>query len=241
MVLDIEILGFDVYGTVVDWRTSIAREAAAFLIRHKVPVEPIAFAEKWRSCYQPSLEQVRSGQRAWVSLDLLHHESLQKILLEYGIDPAVISPLELAQLVSAWEKLDPWPDVRTGLLRLKTRYPIVTISNGHVATMIRLARHAGLPWDAILGAEVSQSYKPQPAAYLRSAELAGVKPQQIAMVAAHNDDLAAARSCGFKTIFVRRPYEWGERQTTDMSAQQDWDVTTDSFTSLADILLGAHS
>lgn len=233
---DIKILGFDVFGTVVDWRNSIARQSESFLKKYRIELDPFTFADEWRSRYQPSMEKIRSGERHWVPLNVLNRESLEEVLKGHGVDVHTIPDTELLALNRAWDHLEPWPDVREGLARLKRRYPIVTISNGHVSGMIALARHAGLPWDAILGAEVSQKYKPQPQVYLTSAKLAGVLPQQLAMVAAHNDDLAAARSNGLITIFVRRPLEWGNSQTADLAPDEEWDVLAESLVDLADIL-----
>lgn len=233
---DVEMLGFDVFGTVVDWRSSIGREAEPFLEKHKINIEPLTFADEWRRLYQPSMEAVRSGQRNWVSLEVLHRESLEKILIDHGAELSSIPESEMIQLTRAWERLDPWPDVRNGLKRLKKLFPIITISNGHVAGMIRLARYANLPWDGILGAEIAESYKPQPRTYLKSAEVAGVEPSHLALIAAHNDDLSAARACGLKTIFIRRPFEWGPGQTDDLEPQENWDIVANSFIELADLL-----
>lgn len=233
---DVQVLGFDVFGTVVDWRSSIAREVAPFLQRHGLTVAPLAFADEWRSWYQPQMQSVRSGQRPWVRLEILQRESLERILQGHGLAVQQLDPGELHTLTRAWERLDPWPDVREGLQRLKRRYPLVTLSNGHLAGMMQLARHAGLPWDLVLGAEIAQAYKPQPETYLRSAAAAAVAPAQLALVAAHNDDLRAARACGLRTIFVRRPAEHGPEQRIDLDAEEDWDIVADDFIDLAERL-----
>ncbi|MFJ3055216.1 haloacid dehalogenase type II [Herbaspirillum sp. NPDC087042] len=237
---EVQVLGFDVFGTVVDWRNSIARQAEPFLARHGLAIDPVAFAVEWRSWYQPQLESVRSGQRPWVRLEVLHRESLERILQGHGLDPAALDDAELADFTRAWDRLDPWPDVRDGLRRLKRHYPLVTISNGHLAGMMQMGRHAGLPWDLVLGAEIAQAYKPQPQVYLQSAEAAGVAPAQLALVAAHNGDLRAARACGLKTIFVRRPTEHGPDQRIDLLPEEDWDIVVDGFTELADRLGCPH-
>lgn len=233
---DIQTLGFDVFGTVVDWRKSIARQAEPFLKKHKIELDPFTFADEWRSLYQPSMEKIRSGERHWVPLNVLNRESLDEVLKGHGVDIDSIPDAELLALNKAWDHLEPWPDAREGLIRLKRRYPIVTISNGHVSGMMALARYAGLPWDAILGAEIARNYKPQPQVYLASAKLAGVRPQQLAMVAAHNDDLVAARSNGLITVFIRRPFEWGTGQNRDLAPEEEWDVLAESLVDLADIL-----
>jgi 2-haloacid dehalogenase len=233
----VRALVFDVFGTVVDWRTGIARETAQFLRRHGAgSVDPFAFADAWRAGYQPAMEEVRSGQRAFTKLDVLHQENLESALLKFGVDPATAPSAELQELSVAWHRLDPWPDSIGGLTRLKSKFIVAPLSNGNIALLLNMAKWAGLPWDAILGAEVVQAYKPAPEAYLRTAEVLGLRPQQICMVAAHNGDLAAARRCGMRTAFVRRPTERGPNQTTDLSAEQDWDVIAADFNELAEKL-----
>jgi len=235
---EVQALVFDVFGTVVDWRTGVAREAAPFLARHgQGRIEPLAFADAWRSHYGPSMQAVRSGQRPFVRLDVLHRENLEATLRDAGIDPAGVPAAELDALNLAWHRLDPWPDSVAGLARLKTRYIIAPLSNGNIRLMLDMAKRAGLPWDAILGAEVAQAYKPMPQAYLRTAEVLGLAPSQVCMVAAHNGDLAAARQCGLKTAFVRRPTEHGPGQATDLHPEQDWDAVADDFNGLAEQLL----
>jgi 2-haloacid dehalogenase len=235
MALDgVRALLFDVFGTVVDWRSGIAREAAAFLTRHgRAGQDGTSFADAWRRRYQPAMEQVRSGRRPFVRLDTLHRENLDGVLSEFGIDAARVPRAELDDLNLAWHRLDPWPDVVAGLARLKTRYIIAPLSNGNIALILDMARHARLPWDVILGAEVAQAYKPMPEAYLRTADILSMRPAELCMVAAHNSDLAAARACGLRTAFVPRPREHGPGQTTDLRPEQDWDVIAVDFTDLA--------
>jgi 2-haloacid dehalogenase len=230
------LLGFDVYGTVVDWRSGIARAAAPFLKEHALPVDPFVFADEWRALYQPSMEPIRAGTRPWVPLDVLNRESLETLLHRHGANPATIPEEQLAYLTRPWERLDPWPDAVEGLTRLKQKYVIATISNGHIAGMLHLARFAHLPWDAILGAEIAQNYKPHPQTYLRSIQAAGFTPTQTAMVAAHNADLKAARSLGLRTIFIQRPTEHGPGQTTDLHPEEDWDLVTNTISDLANAL-----
>lgn len=232
----VSFLGFDVFGTVVDWRTSVARAAAPLLAHHGIDVEPLAFADAWRALYQPAMAPIREGKRPWVKLDVLNRENLEQVLARHGVEAGALPEAELRELNRAWEGLDAWPDAAAGLARLKRRFAIAPISNGHTAGMLNLARFAGLPWDAILGAELARNYKPRPEVYLASIEAAGVAPAQAAMVAAHNHDLAAARALGLKTIFVRRPHEHGPRQTSDLHPDQDWDVVADSLIEVADIL-----
>jgi 2-haloacid dehalogenase len=227
---------FDVFGTVVDWRGGIARDAAPFLARHGIAMDPHDFAEAWRARYQPAMQAVRTGARPFTRLDLLHRENLEAVLRAAGADPARIPEVELEDLNRAWHRLDPWPDAVAGLLRLKARFMIAPLSNGNIALLLNMAKRAGLPWDAILGAEVAQAYKPQPEAYLRTAEILGLPPAACMLVAAHNGDLAAARRAGFGTAFIPRPTEHGPGQTIDLVAEEDWDFVAASLTELADRL-----
>ncbi len=179
------------------------------------------------------MDDVRSGRRPFTRLDVLHRENLQAVLPDFGIDPAGVPAGELDELNLAWHRLDPWPDAVAGLSRLKRGFIIAPLSNGNIILMLDIAKRAGLPWDAILGAEVAQAYKPQPEAYLRTAETLALRPDQVCLVAAHNSDLAAARACGLKTAFIPRPEEHGPGQTTDLEPQQDWDVVADDLLDLA--------
>lgn len=233
---EVSFLGFDVFGTVVDWRTGVARAAAPFLQRHGLKVDSLDFADQWRGLYQPSMQRVRSGERPFVTLDVLNRENLETLLARHDVDYGAITSAELLDLNKAWERLDPWPDSVTALTRLKGKFSIGALSNGHIAGMLNLAKFGGLPWDVILGAEIAGTYKPQPQTYLKSAKAVGLAPEQVAMVAAHNSDLAAARAIGLKTVFVRRPTEHGPGQTSDLKAEQDWDVVVDSLTEAADAL-----
>jgi len=232
----IGFLGFDVFGTVVDWRSGVARAARPFLERHGIGVDPFDFADEWRSLYQPAMQVVRSGERPWVRLDVLQRENLVTVLARHGADVGAIADADLADLNRAWERLDPWPDAVEGLTRLKKRFPIGALSNSHIAGMLHLSRFGGLPWDVIVGAEIARSYKPQPQVYLKSAEAVGLLPHEVALVAAHNSDLQAARACGFRTVFVRRPHEYGPKQDTDLEAEHAWDVVADSLIEVADLL-----
>lgn len=236
MILDrVRALVFDVFGTVVDWRSGIARDAAPFLARHgAASAYPAAFADAWRKRYDPAMEAVRSGQRPFVRLDVLHRENLAQVLPDFGIDPVRVPAADLDALNLAWHRLDPWPDVIAGLTRLKARFIIAPLSNGNVILMLDMAKRARLPWDAILGAELAQAYKPSPQAYLRTVDILAMQPHEVCMVAAHNSDLAAARACGLATAFVPRPTEHGPRQTRDLRPEQRWDVVARDFGDLAD-------
>jgi 2-haloacid dehalogenase len=168
-----------------------------------------------------------------VRLDVLHRENVQAILPDFGIDPVQVPAAELDELNLAWHRLDPWPDVVPGLTRLKARFIIAPLSNGNVILMLDVAKRAGLPWDAILGAEVAHAYKPAPEAYLRTVDILAMRPEEVCLVAAHNGDLAAARACGLCTAFVPRPGEHGAQQTKDLQPEQDWDMIASDFTDLA--------
>ena len=194
----VRALVFDVFGTVVDWRTGIASEAGTLLDRiGRSDVDPFAFAAAWRALYGPALEEVRNGRRAFTRLEILHRENLEAALARFDIDPARIPDAELADLNNGWERLDPWPDAVDGLMRLKRRYTIAPLSNGSIALLLNMAKRAGLPWDTILGAEISRAYKPSPESYLRNAEALRLDPSQICLVAAHNYDLKAAVAADF--------------------------------------------
>jgi 2-haloacid dehalogenase len=234
MAMDgVKALVFDVFGTVVDWRSSIAREGSAFFARHGVEADGLAFADAWRREYQPAMAEVREGRRPFVRLDVLHRENLLRVLPKHGVDPSTLSEAEIDDLNRAWHRLDPWPDTVAGLTRLKTKFFIAPLSNGNIVLMANVAKRAGIPWDAILGSEVSQAFKPQPEAYLRTAEVLAMRPEEVALIAAHNGDLAAARRCGLRTGFVPRPTEHGPGQATDLRAESDWDVVAESFVDLA--------
>lgn len=227
----IRALAFDVFGTVVDWRTSIAREAAGFFaVLGREDIDPHGFADAWRGLYQPAMEECRSGRRPYARLDVLNRETLDALLARYGIaaDEAAV-----ADLAMAWRRLDPWPDAVAGLTRLKERWPIVTLSNGNVALILEMARRGGLPWDAILGAEATGVYKPLPRAYLGTAEIMGLAPAELCLVAAHHSDLAAARACGLATAYVDRPLEYGGRPAPDRDARQDWNYAAANLMDLA--------
>ncbi len=219
---------FDVFGTVVDWRGGVARAAAPFLARYApAGADPTAFAEAWRRRYAPSMEEVRSGRRPFTRLDVLHRENLSAILPEFGMAEADVPREALDDLNLAWHRLDPWPDSVPGLLRLKPHAIIAPLSNGNILLMLNMAKRAGLPWDAILGAEVVQAYKPTREAYLRTADVLALRPEQVCLVAAHESDLAAARGCGLRTCYVPRPLENGPQTGV-------WDLTVATIEVLAD-------
>lgn len=206
-MLTVKSLIFDVFGTLVDWRTSIAREARATLAPLGVQIDWLAFADAWRDQYQPAMEEVRSGKLPFSKLDVLHRRNLDVVLKQLGLD-SIDEPTRV-YLNHAWHRLDAWPDVTPGLVRLRTRFRLAPCSNGNISLMVDLARRNGFPWDAILGAEVARDYKPKPAVYLASAAAFDCVPGETMMVAAHSSDLAAAAAAGLKTAFVARGDEFG--------------------------------
>ena len=230
----IKALVFDVFGTVVDWRNSIAREAESFLGARGHKVDGQAFALAWRAKYQPAMDPIRRGERGYTNLDILHRENLVDLLAD--LKTGGLSEQDVEHLNRAWHRLDGWPDSPPGLRRLKTRFIIGTMSNGNVALMVNMAKHAGLPWDVILGAEVAQAYKPTPKTYLTGCALLGLRPEEVMLVAAHNSDLMAAKGCGLRTAFVARPYEYGSAGGKDQKAEHDFDYVAASMTDLADKL-----
>jgi 2-haloacid dehalogenase len=227
----VKALGFDVFGTVVDWRSSIIREGEALGRAKGLDVNWEAFTDAWRGLYQPGLDKVRTGAMPWTRLDDLHRMSLDRLLVDFEIRG--LSESEVDHLNRVWHRLDPWPDSVPGLTRLRKKYVLATLSNGNIALMVNMAKRAGLPWDAILGAEPARHYKPQPEAYLRTADFLGLRPEECMLVAAHNGDLAAAARVGFHTAFVRRPTEYGPTQTKDLRAEGAWDVVAESMVDLA--------
>ena len=206
-----QVLAFDIFGTVVDWHGSIAREVAALY----PAVDASAFALAWRAGYQPAMQRVRSGELGWTRIDELHRLILDAILPRFGLDH--LDEAARRHLNRAWHRLDPWPDSVAGLTRLKTRFTVCTLSNGNIGLLTHMAKRAGLPWDCVLSAEVFRAYKPDPRTYLGVAETFDLKPEQVMLVAAHQDDLAAARACGLQTAYIERRFEFGPGQPKDVS------------------------
>lgn len=203
---NVKALIFDVFGTLVDWRTCIAHEAESIIGPQGFQIDWLSFADAWRDEYQPAMEEVRSGNIAFCKLDRLHRRNLDIVLERFGI------PLEekLRQKLNlAWHRLDAWPDVTAGMQRLQTKFRLAPCSNGNISLMVDLARRNGIPWDAVLGAEFARDYKPKPIVYLSAAEAFDLEPHETMMVAAHSSDLEAAASVGLKTAFIRRPDEFG--------------------------------
>ena len=227
----IKALTFDVFGTIADWRSSIIGEGKVFNQKWQKKIDWESFALAWRGLYEPSMEVVRQGKRPWVILDVLHREILLSLLPQFGLND--LSESEIDHLNYVWHRLTPWPDCVEGLSLLKKKFVIAALSNGNIALIMNMAKNAGLPWDVILGAEVAQTYKPQPEIYITSARMLGLDPDECLMVAAHNHDLQGAKSAGFRTAFVSRLTEYGPQQSTDLKTENEYDLVTEDLISLA--------
>lgn len=226
----VQVLAFDIFGTVVDWHGSIVRE-----MRSLYPaVDGDAFALAWRAGYQPAMARVMRGERPWALIDDLHRGILDEILPRFGL--AHLPEAERRHLNRVWHRLSAWPDSVEGLTRLKRRFTITTLSNGNIGLLTNMAKRAGLPWDCVLSAEVFKAYKPSPDTYLGAARVFDLQPEQVALVAAHHDDLAAARACGLRTAYIERPHEFGAAQPKDVSPQAGNDLHAKDLIDLARML-----
>ncbi|MDA9806569.1 haloacid dehalogenase type II [Alphaproteobacteria bacterium] len=236
-MLKVKALLFDVFGTVVDWRSGIANEVKKIANKNKIVINPNDFADAWRAEYQPAMEEIRKGNRSFTILDILHMENLKKISSRFGLDKLSSDDFDL--LVKAWHRLPGWPDSSEGLNKLKTKFIIATQSNGNIALMVNMAKYSNLNWDVILGAEVVGHYKPEPEAYLKACRALHLNPEECMMVAAHDDDLKAASLQGMKTGYVHRPYEYGKDKLFDISEVNDykgdrsWDFISKDLNDLA--------
>ena len=227
---NIKVLAFDIFGTVVDWHGSIMREIDAL----ELGIDSNAFALAWRAGYAPAMQRVMSGELGWTKIDDLHRMILDELLLEFDIDS--LDTVQIGNLNLAWHRLDPWPDSVQGLTLLKTRYTICTLSNGNIGLLTNMAKRAHLPWDCILSAEVFKAYKPHPDTYLGVADTFDLEPEQVMMVAAHHNDLEAARSYGLKTAYIERPLEFGAQQIKDVTPVAENDLHAKSIIDLHDQL-----
>jgi 2-haloacid dehalogenase len=226
---ELRALVFDVFGTLVDWRSSVLAEATVAGHRTGREADWAAVVDDWRRAYPPALEKAR-GEPVWRDLDALQAETLDEVLGRHGVD---LPEPERSTLVQSWRRLRPWPDTAAGLERLRTRLRTATLSNGHVALLVDLLRFGGWRVDAVLSAELAASYKPDPVVYRRAAELLGCAPQEVGMVAAHAGDLVAAADVGLRPLFVRRPDEWGTGRPEDPPAQLPGLVVADDLAHLA--------
>jgi len=223
---------FDVFGTLADWRTGIARESERVLGTHR-KIDWIAFADAWRGEYQPGMEEVRSGRQSFAKLDVLHRRNLERILARFDLTD--LSDATLSELNLAWHKLPAWPDVTAALARLRKKFLLAPCSNGNIALMADLARHNGWHWDAILGSEVAGDFKPKPRVYLASCEAFNLRPAECMMVAAHTRDLVAAAECGLQTAHTARPHEYGPN-TGEAAPTEKVDYAAKNLAGLADQL-----
>ncbi len=231
----VKALVFDVFGTVVDWRTSLINDFTAWSKTRGIQGDWTALVDGWRGLYVGSMDEVRRHpERGYVILDVLHRRSLETLVAQLGITG--LTEADLDHLTRGWHRLHPWADSVAGLTRLKSKYIIAPLSNGNVALLTNMAKFAGLPWDLVLSAELFAHYKPDPETYLGAARLLGLAPGEVMMVAAHNNDLEAAQRYGLKTAFVARPTEYGPLQSRDFEATGAWDIVADDFNGIADRL-----
>jgi 2-haloacid dehalogenase len=224
-------LAFDVFGTVVDWRTSIIGELEMFGEKHGLAEDWETFADDWRTGYPAAMDRVRTGELPWLKIDALHRLILDDLLDRAGI--GTLPDEDVTQLNLAWHRLDPWPDSVQGLTRLKQSFTITTLSNGNVSLLTNMAKRAGLPWDCVISAELFGHYKPDVEAYLGCADLLDVAPGELMLVAAHPSDLRAARDAGLMTGYVARPLERGPNRRPPRVEDGEFDVTADDFVDLA--------
>jgi 2-haloacid dehalogenase len=232
--MEIEALVFDVFGTLVDWRTSLIDDLTAFGTQRGIAADWPAFVDAWRGEYVPSMNRVRTGEEPWQTLDELHRASFDRLAVRFGI--AALNEDDRGWCVDRWHRLRPWPDTVRGLTRLRTRYILATLSNGNVRLLVDLARSAPLPMDAIFSAELFRRYKRDPEVYRGAVALLGTAPERVMLVAAHNDDLHAARAEGLRSAFVLRPAEYGPHQHHDLAADPGHDVAVRDLEELADRL-----
>ena len=231
---DLRAILFDTFGTLVDWRTSLIEELGAFGAARGVAADWPALVDAWRGAYKPSMDRVRRGELPWTKLDALHRNSLDMLVERFAIKG--LDEADLAHINLGWHRLRPWGDVVAGLRRLHPRFILGPLSNGNVSLLVDLARHAGLPFDMVFGAEVFGHYKPDPQTYLGACRLLSLEPGQVMLCAAHNDDLAAAQGHGLRTAFVPRPTEYGPLQVRDLEPAGAWDLVVRDLGDLADQL-----
>jgi 2-haloacid dehalogenase len=230
----VKVLAFDVFGTVVDWRGSIIREATAFGAARGIDADWVRFADAWRAGYRPAMQRVRSGELPWLSIDALHRMILDGLVAEFGLNG--LPEHDLDHLNRVWHRLAPWPDAVPGLARLRRRYVVTTLSNGNFSLLTDMAKHAGLPWDCIVSAELFRHYKPDPETYLGTADLLGVTTAELMLVACHPDDLRAARATGCRTAYVARRLEHGPGSPPPHVKPGEFDLVAGDFVELADRL-----
>jgi 2-haloacid dehalogenase len=232
-----EVLFFDVLGTVVDWRGSIAAEVAAFLERHNLPyIDSGKFADAWVGSYDAAVGTIRSGQRAFVPLDIINMENLEACLMRFDLALSRFPREELENLNLAWHRLKPWPDSIEGIGRLKERFIVAPLSDGSTRLLVNMAKYGGLPWDTILGADISRSYKPMPQVYLHACKLLDLSPDRAMLIAAHDYDLDAARGCGLKTAHIVREHAQDPSKADAVKPSGGWDYMAGSLIELAEVI-----
>lgn len=228
--LDVDVLVFDVFGTVVDWRGSIIAEGEAIWQAHGLTLDWGAFADAWRAGYQPAMDRIRRGEAGWANIDTLHRQILDDLLVQFGVDH--LTEAQTDDLNRIWHRLNPWPDAVEGLNRLRQHYTVTTLSNGNMSLLVELSRHGNLQWDCVLSSELARHYKPDPQTYRMACDLLGVPSDRALMVAAHRGDLIASRATGMKTAFVHRPLEYGPNGTP-LPPDEAVDLIADDFIDLA--------
>ena len=234
-ISDVKALTFDVFGTVVDYRGTIIREGERLNRAKSLDVDWALFADTWRARYRPSMDRVMRGEVAWTNLDSLHRQSLDELLREFTIDER-FTEAEKDHLNRVWHRLLPWPDAIPGLMHLRKRFVLATLSNGNVALLVNMAKHSALPWDCILSAELAQAYKPDPRSYQMAVKLLGLQSHEVMMVAAHQEDLRAAQAQGMQAAFVPRPLEYGPHHVPTIIPEPTFEIMATDFMDLAEQL-----
>jgi 2-haloacid dehalogenase len=230
----VKALVFDVFGTVVDWHGSVAREVRALAKARGLRVNAVKFAKAWRAGYRPAMDRVLRGEAPFQKIDAIHRAILEDILQQFKV--TTLTEEEKAHLNLVWHRLKPWPDTVRGLKRLKSKFIIATLSNGNTSLLVNMAKHAGLPWDTVFSSDTFKLFKPDPGMYLGAAGALDLEPAQVMMVAAHKPDLRAAAKCGLQTAFVKRPLEHGRGGAPDLASEADFTINAESFLDLADQL-----
>jgi len=230
----VKALVFDVFGTVVDWHGSVAREVRELARAKGLRINAVTFAKAWRAGYRPAMDRVRNGEAPFEKIDVIHRAILEDVLKQFKV--TTLTEEEKAHLNLVWHRLKPWPDAVRGLKRLKSKLIIATLSNGNTGLLVDMAKHGGLPWDCIFSSDTFNHFKPDPEMYLGAADRLNLKPEEVMMVAAHKADLRAAAQCGLKTAFVKRPHEYGRNNNPDLASEAEFTVSAESFLDLADQL-----
>jgi len=230
----VKALVFDVFGTVVDWHGSVAREVRGLARAKGLRVNAVKFAKAWRAGYRPAMDRVRRGEAPFEKIDVIHRAILEDVLNQFRV--TALTEEEKAHLNLVWHRLKPWPDSPRGLKRLKAKFIIATLSNGNTGLLVNMAKNGGLPWDCVFSSDTFNHFKPDPEMYLGAADRLDLKPEQVMMVAAHKHDLRAAATHGLKTAFVKRPHEFGRNNNPDLASEAEFTINAESLLDLADQL-----